>query len=65
MLLVEDKESMNMVKDIFNYISNSLSLGQTAKKLNMLGYRTSKGNPFNAQAVRYVINDPIYNGVRY
>ena len=65
MLLVEDKESMDMVKDIFNYISNGLSLGQTAKKLNMLGYRTSKGNPFNAQAVRYVINDPIYNGVRH
>ena len=65
MLLVEDKESMDMVKDIFNYISNGLSLGQTAKKLNMLGYRTSKGNPFNAQAVRYVINDPIYNGIRY
>ena len=65
MLLVEDEERMQLVRDIFNYVANGLSLGQTAEKLNMLGYRTARNKPFYEQSVRTIINDSIYNGVRY
>ena len=65
MLLVEDEERMQLVRDIFNYVANGLSLGKTAEKLNMLGYRTAKNKPFYEQSIRTIINDSIYNGVRY
>ena len=65
MLLVEDEERMQLVRDIFNYVANGLSLGKTAEKLNMLGYRTARNKPFYEQSVRTIINDSIYNGVRY
>lgn len=65
MLLVEDEEHMQLVRDIFNYVANGLSLGKTAEKLNMLGYRTARNKPFYEQSIRTIINDSIYNGVRY
>lgn len=65
MLLVEDEERMQLVRDIFNYVANGFSLGKTAEKLNMLGYRTARNKPFYEQSVRTIINDSIYNGVRY
>lgn len=65
MLLVEDEERMQLVRDIFNYVANGLSLGKTAEKLNMLGYRTARNKPFYKQSIRTIINDSIYNGVRY
>lgn len=65
MLLVEDEERMQLVRDIFNYVANGLSLGKTAEKLNMLGYRTARNKPFYEQSVRTIIKDSIYNGVRY
>lgn len=64
-LLVEDEERMQLVRDIFNYVANGLSLGKTAEKLNMLGYRTARNKPFYEQSIRTIINDSIYNGVRY
>ena len=65
MLLVEDEERMQLVRDIFNYVANGLSLGKTAEKLNMLGYRIARNKPFYEQSIRTIINDSIYNGVRY
>ena len=65
MLLVENEERMQLVRDIFNYVANGLSLGKTAEKLNMLGYRTARNKPFYEQSIRTIINDSIYNGVRY
>lgn len=65
MLLAEDEERMQLVRDIFNYVANGLSLGKTAEKLNMLGYRTARNKPFYEQSIRTIINDSIYNGVRY
>lgn len=65
MLLVEDEERMQLVRDIFNYVANGLSLGKTAEKLNMLGYRTARNKLFYEQSIRTIINDSIYNGVRY
>ena len=65
MLLVEDEERMQLVRDIFNYVANGLSLGKTAGKLKMLGYRTARNKPFYEQSIRTIINDSIYNGVRY
>lgn len=65
MLLEEDKERMKLVKDIFNYVANGFSLGKTAEKLNMLGYKTTRNKPFYEQSIRTIINDSIYNGVRY
>lgn len=65
MLLVEDEERMQLVRDIFNYVANGLSLGKTAEKLNMLGYRTARNKPFYEQSIRTIINDSIYNGVKY
>ena len=65
MILVEDEERMQLVRDIFNYVANGLSLGKTAEKLNMLGYRTARNKPFYEQSIRTIINDSIYNGVRY
>ena len=65
MLLVEDEERMQLVRDIFNYVANGLSLGKTAEKLNMLGYRTARNKPFYEQSIRTIINDSLYNGVRY
>lgn len=31
----------------------------------MLGYRTARNKPFYEQSIRTIINDSIYNGVRY
>lgn len=31
MLLVEDEERMQLVRDIFNYVANGLSLGKQQK----------------------------------
>lgn len=65
MLLVEDEECMQLVRDIFNYVVNGFFLGKIVEKLNMFGYRIVRNKLFYEQFIRIIINDFIYNGVRY
>lgn len=48
-----------MIKDMF--ISGSTQL-QIARKLNDMGYRTKRGNLWDARGVRYVLENPFYIG---
>lgn len=48
-----------MIKDLF--LSGSTLL-QIARKLNDLGYRTKRGNLWDARGVRYVLENPFYFG---
>lgn len=48
-----------MIKDMF--ISGATQL-QIARKLNDMGYRTKRGNLWDARGVRYVLENPFYIG---
>ena len=48
-----------MIKDMF--LSGSTQL-QIARKLNNSGYRTKRGNLWDARGVRYVLENPFYIG---
>ncbi len=48
-----------MIKDLF--LSGFTTL-QIARRLNDLGYRTKRGNPWDARGVRYVLENPFYAG---
>lgn len=48
-----------MIKDMF--LSGSTQL-QIARKLNDMGYRTKRGNLWDARGVRYVLENPFYIG---
>lgn len=48
-----------LIKDMF--LSGSTVL-QIARQLNDLGYRTKRGNPWDARGVRYVLENPFYTG---
>lgn len=61
LVIVEDQA--NIVRMIFNLYANSgMGFYDIARHLNRLGYTTKKGGAFEARAIRYIIQNPIYKG---
>ena len=60
-LSVLEVDNPEIVRSIFkDYASTRTSLGSIASKLNSLGIKTSRGNFFNAGAVRWILKNPLY-----
>ena len=57
-------EEVEFVKEVFEDYINGLAPVQIAKKLNRYGLITSKGNPYNAEAVRCILYNDFYTGTR-
>lgn len=61
LVIVEDQA--NIVRMIFNLYANTrMGFYEIARHLNRLGYKTKKGGAFEARAIRYIIQNPIYKG---
>ena len=59
MLLVEDEERMQLVRDIFNYMAKRSFSRKTAEKTNMLDIGQQETNRSMEQSIRTIINDSI------
>ena len=55
-------ENADLIRQIYSdFISGEKYLA-IAKKLNSMGYKTSKGNKFENRTVEYIIRNPVYAG---
>lgn len=60
-VIVEDEAQI--VRTIFNlYVSSAMGFYDIAKRLNTLGYKTKRGNTFEARTIKYILQNPIYKG---
>lgn len=50
------------VREIFSDYLNGVTMRQIAMKLNSNGYRTHRGNLFEARNIRYMLCNPVYVG---
>lgn len=57
-------EEVEFVKEVYQDYINGIAPAQIAKKLNRYGLITSKGNPYNAEAVRCILYNDFYTGTR-
>ena len=62
-LLVPRVPEADTVKWIFYQFAEGASYNEIARKLNGLGLRTSRGNPFESRAVSYILHNPVYIGI--
>lgn len=51
-----------IVRNIFDHISQGMSLIDTARSINDMGFHTRRGNTFEQRTVRYIIENPFYYG---
>lgn len=51
-----------IVRNIFSYISQGLSLIDTARSVNNMGFHTRRGGMFEQRTIRYIIENPFYYG---
>lgn len=51
-----------IVRNIFSYISQGLSLIDTARSINNMGFHTRRGGMFEQRTIRYIIENPFYYG---
>jgi len=58
-----DEKTAPLVRKVFNDYVNGKSSKQIIDELNVLGYRTSRGNPFNRNSVRQILENEKYIGV--
>lgn len=57
------EEEAGIVRLIFQaYGSEGVGLSELCRRLNRLGMRTAKGNPFEKRAVKYILQNPFYAG---
>ena len=49
-----------IVRNIFSYISQGLSLIDTARSINNMGFHTRRGGMFEQRTIRYIIENPFY-----
>jgi site-specific DNA recombinase len=56
-------EEAEIVKMIFDtYINTNMSTYQIAKKLNTMGYKTSRNKNFESRSLQYILDNPCYAG---
>ena len=58
-----DEKTAPLVRKVFNDYVNGKSSKQIIDELNALGYKTSRGNPFNRNSVRQILENEKYIGV--
>lgn len=51
-----------IVRNIFSFISQGLSLIDTARSINNMGFHTRRGGMFQQRTIRYIIENPFYYG---
>ena len=51
-----------IVRNIFSFISQGLSLIDTARSINNMGFHTRRGGMFEQRTIRYIIENPFYYG---
>lgn len=59
-----DEETVEFVKEVFDDYIKGVEPSTIAKKLQRYGLITSKGNPYNAEAVRCILYNDFYTGTR-
>ena len=64
--LVINNEEAEAIKIMFDMYSNGSGYKAITQKLNKLGYKTKKGNPFSVGSIKEMLMNPVYIGkVRY
>lgn len=61
-IFVPDEVNAPVVKMIFNDYIAGMGTRQIAARLNAMGIRSSKGNPFENRTVEYILTNPVYTG---
>ena len=59
-----DEETVDFVKEVFDDYIKGVEPSTIAKKLQRYGLITSKGNPYNSEAVRCILYNDFYTGTR-
>ena len=57
-----DPETAPVVQMIFQDFAAGMSKTRIVQKLNDLGYRSIRGNPFELRTVDYILHNPVYIG---
>lgn len=57
-----DPEKAPLIPIIYRDFLNGMSCRQIAARLNGLGIRTNRGNPFESRSVKYILTNPTYLG---
>lgn len=60
--LIINEDEAHIVRTIFNFAEQDMGLKAITRRLNEMGYRTKKGNPFSTLSVKNILNNPIYIG---
>lgn len=59
---VPDPETTSVVKMVFSDFLSGMGYRDIASKLNALGLRTNRGNPFDNRGIEYILGNPVYIG---
>lgn len=57
-----DPETAPVIQMIFQDFVSGVNKTQLAQKLNDLGHRSIRGNPFELRTIDYILNNPVYIG---
>lgn len=52
------------VREIFSDFLNGMTFRQIARKLNLAGVSTVRGNAFESRTVKYILGNPVYAGMQ-
>ena len=61
-IFAPDEVNASVVQMMFNDYLSGMGTRQIASKLNYMGLRSSKGNPFENRTVEYILTNPTYLG---
>ncbi len=61
-IYIIDEATAPIVKMIYDDFENGLPYLRIAKKLNSMGIKTKRGNPFENRTVEYILRNPVYTG---
>lgn len=59
---IPQPEEARAVRLVFEGYRDGQSFRELAMLLNLLGFRTKHGNPWEARTIKYMLENPVYNG---
>ena len=59
---IPDPDEAPMLKKIFSDYLSGVGQREIAVRLNNLGYKTKRGNPFENRTIEYILQNPVYIG---